>query len=124
MPVLAGIVTEDMKKILVKEPLENEISAIVIFEYEGDISEYVKIQNKYKIIPAASVRMRAGNVQKLANLPFVKQIEPDYVVEAVLDFSIPQIRANEVWKNSTGKGIDIAIVDTGIKKRTELNVVK
>ncbi len=126
--VNAGTVSNDMKKILAKEPLENEIPAIVLFEKSPTSTEIssmpAKVKNTYKIIPAASVRLRAGNVPKLAGLPFVKSIEPDYAVKFVLDKSVPQIQADKVWINATGAGIDVAIIDTGIKKRNDLNVVK
>jgi serine protease AprX len=58
---------------------------------------------------------------KIQNLPYVKRVEKNIKLTASLDESIPIISADDVWKlkdnsgfNITGKGISIAILDTGV----------
>lgn len=60
-------------------------------------------------------------VERIKNLPYVKNIVPDRKIRVCLDESVPMIRADEVWeltdgfgRNITGEGISIAIIDTGV----------
>lgn len=60
-------------------------------------------------------------IQKIKNLPYIKSIFPNYKISATLDTSVPLINADDVWKikdsynrNITGKGVTIAILDTGV----------
>jgi len=60
-------------------------------------------------------------IQKIKNLPYIKTIFPNYKISATLDTSVPLINADDVWKikdsfnrNITGKGVTIAILDTGV----------
>jgi len=66
-------------------------------------------------------RMKEGDRQRIAGLPQVKGVYPDYQVQAMLDESVPLIGAPEVWAMTdahglpvTGKGIRVAVIDTGI----------
>jgi hypothetical protein len=60
-------------------------------------------------------------VDKIKNLPIVKNVYPNYRFSVCLDKSIPLIKASDAWNikdkfgiNITGQGIDVAILDTGI----------
>ncbi len=60
-------------------------------------------------------------VERVKNLPYVKNVFPDKKIRICIDESVPMIRADEVWeltdglgRNITGEGISIAIIDTGI----------
>ena len=60
-------------------------------------------------------------VEKIRNLPYVKSIAPNRKISACLHESVPIIGADDVWQlhdengNSiTGKGVKIAIMDTGV----------
>jgi serine protease AprX len=60
-------------------------------------------------------------VSKIRDLPFVKSIFPNYQFTIFLDYSIPQINVDLIWDlkdktgaNIKGKGISIAILDTGV----------
>ncbi len=58
---------------------------------------------------------RPAEVAALARAPEVDRIWLDLPVHAYLDTSVPKIGAPAVWKSGrTGRGIKIAIVDTGI----------
>lgn len=71
------------------------------------------------------------DIEKIKQMPEVKQVYKNYEVKAFLNESIPLINADDVWRmqipiyhqqdpkeilkeNITGKGIKIAIIDTGI----------
>ena len=60
-------------------------------------------------------------IQKIKNLPYVKNVYPNVKISICLDKSIPVINADDVWElhNSkgdriTGKGVKIALLDTGV----------
>jgi len=65
--------------------------------------------------------IRYDQVQKIKNLPYVKNVIPNMKIYAKLDESIPLINADDVWRtndsygyNVTGKGVTFAILDTGV----------
>ena len=120
--VLAGTITSDLEReIRSKGPLE-KIAVIIQFHEkpaQADINDLkannARIKYVYKIINGAAVELPVMAVQNIARRRYVKLIEPDYVAETVLDKSIPLIDANDVWaKNTTGAGVRVAILDTGI----------
>ena len=128
--VLAGTITSDLEReIRSKGPLE-KIAVIIQFHEkpaQADINDLkannARIKYVYKIINGAAVELPVMAVQNIARRRYVKLIEPDYVAETVLDKSIPLIDANDVWaKNTTGAGVRVAILDTGITTRSEVNI--
>lgn len=97
---------EDICKILDKDVLSQEIFN----------REFINLFNGVAIknIPDEFI-------QKIRNLPYVKSIIPNYKISVTLDISVPLINADDVWKikdsfdtNITGKGVTIAILDTGV----------
>jgi serine protease AprX len=69
----------------------------------------------FRLIPATALRVKAGELKALEEDPRVEAIWPDKPVYALLDVSVPLIRAPQVWeKGFTGRGIKVAVVDTGI----------
>lgn len=56
--------------------------------------------------------------------PFVKNVYPNYEVQALLNESVPLINADRVWQDPrlrdpsgnsiTGRGVNIAVIDTGV----------
>lgn len=56
-------------------------------------------------------------LKEILKHPEVKFISPNFEVKANLYDSVPLIRANQIWRNPynlTGRGIKIAILDTGV----------
>jgi hypothetical protein len=60
-------------------------------------------------------------VSKIKDLPYVKDVFPNIKISVTLDESVPLIDADDVWnmkdaygQNITGKGVSIAILDTGV----------
>lgn len=75
-----------------------------------------KTKYDYKIIGASALEMPAGNLEDLARDPGVKAVYPDYMVHALLDTSIPVIKADQARAifGVFGKNVTIAVLDTGI----------
>src|SRR4030042_2196502 len=78
--------------------------------------EYTGILNGFFIKNISS-----SLVDKIKDLPFIKNVYPNYKFSVCLDESVPLIKASDAWdiQNKfgdyiTGKGINIAILDTGI----------
>jgi serine protease AprX len=105
----------------------------VLVQYEGDdqvssISIELSQENGYEIITelptlaATVVRAPQSAVLKLASHPHIKKLYLDRPVRALLDKAIPTIGLKQPEWNSTytGKGITIAILDTGITPHADL----
>lgn len=73
----------------------------------------------YKLFFGASLKVPRMMLQQIQNLDYVKRIHPDKKVEAVLDESVPLIRADSVWSQygTQGEGVVVGIIDTGIDYR-------
>ena len=61
------------------------------------------------------------HIDEIKELPYVKDIFPNYKISVTLDESIPLINADDVWsientygESFTGQGITIAFLDTGV----------
>ena len=63
-----------------------------------------------------SARIQSASIAEIERIPGVRKVWRDEKVQAYLDTSVPLIRADKVWNDLgvTGKGILVAIVDTGI----------
>ena len=115
---------------------DGRVSAIVSFKSSPDfnslkssfISElssslnlsYYSIKN-LDFVNAVLIDIEPSEIQKIADLQVVEQIDLDRKVQAILDVSRPLIKAEQVWKladsqgrNLTGKGIEVAVIDTGV----------
>jgi hypothetical protein len=76
----------------------------------------------YSLFNGISIKkISKDDIIKIKNLPHIKNVFPNYKIYATLDESVPLINADDVWKmndnfgeNITGKGITIAILDTGV----------
>jgi subtilisin family serine protease len=60
-------------------------------------------------------------VNEIINLPYVKDVVPNYKIHINLDKSVPLVSAKEIWsyhdkngKSLTGNGVKIAIIDSGV----------
>lgn len=93
-----------------------------------DFSKDIKGDKKVKIIGeftnvfnGIALDIDDREVNKLKSSPFVKAVYPNNSVKVNLNESVPLIGADKVWQlkdssgiNLTGKGVNIAILDTGI----------
>ncbi len=77
----------------------------------------MSIQRKYyKSFFGMSVTVPRSAVAVIEQLPYVKKVHENPTVRALLEKSVQQIRANEVWTNYgfRGEGVVVGIIDTGI----------
>ena len=67
----------------------------------------------------ASATIPSRAFRSIAALDYVKAVHLDKTYKAMLDQSVPQIRAPEAWTQfgTRGKGVVVAIIDTGIDYR-------
>jgi serine protease len=82
----------------------------------------ISMQDKLTVARVAPGRVRAV-LDALAREPAVEQAEPSYVYRALFEPNDPRfgeqwhmrtIRAPEAWDLATGKGVTVAVIDTGV----------
>ena len=92
----------------------------IIVRYKSDLSIAARplagpTAQQFTLVPAAAMRATREQIHQLAASPTVERIWPDLQVHTCLDVSAPQIGAPHVWNaGHTGRGIPVAVVDTGI----------
>src|SRR5262245_1416738 len=72
-----------------------------------------------KLANAVAIQAPADAITSISSLPGVRKVELSQIYHAVLDKSVPMIGAPAVWNMSgggpsAGRGVKIAILDTGI----------
>lgn len=110
---------------------------IVIFA-DGKVNKDIilkangKINKELNSLNALAVTLPENMIDVLANTPGVIKVEPDFIVTAsgkpapptpVIpdDWGIQRINAPAAWSSgNTGKGVKIAVLDTGIAAHTDL----
>ncbi len=86
----------------------------------ASVSEAIKVEYTYSLIPAFSGIITEEGLDKLQNNRLVKEVYLDEVRTIFLTDSVPLIDANDVWNftvsryNITGEGESICIIDTGV----------
>ena len=77
------------------------------------------------ILRALSTRATLRSLQQLAVDPRVQRVWLDRPVRALLDVAAPTLRAPALWElGLTGKGITVAVIDTGIHPHADLTLPK
>jgi serine protease AprX len=67
-----------------------------------------------QLMPCVAAEATPDEIERLAQRPEVERIWYDMPVYALLDVSVPHIRANEVWaQGDQGEGVRVAVLDTG-----------
>jgi len=108
-PALATAPLERAQVIIVFKERPN---AALIMELGGEVI------TTYNIIPGLAARVPIGALEELGKNPAVAYIEPDVVVYALeqqVPWGISRIGAPSAWSSSTGAGVKVAILDTGIQ---------
>lgn len=75
------------------------------------------LRHEYRVVANGfAAELFPETIRALASNPDVKRVVDDGRVEAILDVSVPHVRAPEVWSDFgyRGAGVTIAIIDTGI----------
>lgn len=81
----------------------------------------IPVRHTYKVINGFSAKVNIDTLEKLMANGAVTKVWYDRPVEALLDIASPAVNAPQVWSGSdSGKGIGIAILDTGIYPHPDL----
>ncbi len=76
------------------------------------------ILHRYQLAPVFSVRVpNAMAADAIAKNPNVDYMEEDWVVHALAEvtpWGIDEVNAPEAWNQSTGDGVNVCVIDTGI----------
>ena len=76
-----------------------------------------EVQHSFRFLPLVSARLPQSLISKLKDLTEIAYVEDDIIVHAVaqeIPWGVDHIDAELVWSTSTGKGVTVAILDTGI----------
>ena len=72
---------------------------------------------KYKYTPHIAMTVDTDTLDALLSSPDVISVEEDMLVSSTLNWSVPQIGANQLHTNNVkGTGMTVAIIDTGVDK--------
>ncbi len=81
------------------------------------------LKSRLGSVKAAAYSIWGGAIDSVASLPGVKYVSPDRPVQGQLDYSAAAANATIAWKYGwSGKGIGIAVIDSGISQSTDLKV--
>lgn len=104
------------KTLLGKLKTQQEIDVIVLFK-DKPKRETVRgeVRRTFHIIPAISAKITPSEIRRLVTLKGVVKIYENKEVQAILDDSVPMIRADKAWEEGIdGTGVKVCIPDTGI----------
>jgi len=115
-------VSPELDQILNETPDNERVSVIILTE--GAPNEQARdairnadgnINHEYSLIDGVAVDIPKVAARNLAERSFVREVQPDFVMETSLDNSVQQINAEAVQQeNITGGSVDVAVLDTGI----------
>lgn len=110
----------------------NESTEKVIVYFNDDVDEQLilsvggEIEKTYNNFPVAVVEMTEDAVEKLQQAPNVLSVEEDHIVSInnqKLEWGVSKVNAPQSWQSGyTGKGIKVAVVDTGIANHDDLKI--
>ncbi|MUK87572.1 S8 family serine peptidase [Ornithinibacillus sp. L9] len=108
----------------------SEEKVIILFEKNIDKNAVAnakgKVNKEFNHIPAVSMSVSPLALKGLKNNPNVRLIEEDQKIEVkgqVLDWGIEKTATVTAWRSGlTGKGVKIAVVDTGIAAHEDLSI--
>lgn len=108
-----------------------DLTVDVIVGFNGQVDTKIIEQNGgtihtlYSIIPAAYVSLPKNSLAKLASNPQVDYIDQNWDVQALgesVPWGIERVKAPQAWAKSTGTGVKIAVLDTGIGPHSDISV--
>lgn len=80
-----------------------------------------KVKHNFSMISATAIRASSKGLEGIIDHPSVKRIYADREVHALLDVASPTVEAQQLWPEGvTGKGVTVAVIDTGIHDHTDL----
>jgi minor extracellular protease Epr len=131
--ILEDVSDDNVNKIMrdiISSELNNPLRVIVLFKNRVDkgIIEQAqgRLNREYINVPALAITVPSTALQGLRNNPNVELIESDFQVNAtaqVKDWGIDRIGAPNSWQSGlTGRGVRVAIIDTGIARHEDLTI--
>ncbi|OPH48873.1 hypothetical protein BC351_38160 [Paenibacillus ferrarius] len=111
---------------------DSEQRVIVTFKDKKKVNKSLiqkgRIKREGKHAPSLTVTMPSNEVEKLKSDPNVASVEPDIQLQAagqIADWGVTATQATYGWNNGyTGKGVKVAVLDTGISLNHEDLVVE
>lgn len=79
----------------------------------------------YSIIPAVYVSLPEAAIEPLKANPKIAYIEEDGLLKEsgqIVDWGVERVKASQAWSQSTGGGVKVAVLDTGVGPHEDLNV--
>lgn len=114
-------IKQRLKKISVIVQMEKNREMAVSFE-ELAATVGCNVRRELPLINAFSTKVNARNLELLVQNRSVKKVWYDREVNAVLDVASPAVQAPPLWQNGlSGKGIVVAVLDTGIYEHPDLS---
>ncbi|MFN8474812.1 MAG: S8 family peptidase [Anaerolineae bacterium] len=120
-PTLRTMVEVDMGTKSIQEMAQEPKDYPVIVRYRSAVSRSMTadvqapVTQTFDLINAAAMTVNLLELNDITEDPNVALVWADLPVHTMLDTSVPIIRAPEVWAAGfTGRGVTIAIVDTGV----------
>ena len=111
----------------------NSERVIIVFHTKPDtflVAQHGQVHQTFHLIPAVVATLPQPAIEALSRNPHVKYIQKDeYItmvnpvqpagkpVKQVIPWGVDRIDADLAWTTSTGAGVKVAVVDTGIFKR-------
>lgn len=108
---------------IIKTNLLSILGASSFTTDESPTSSEVKILGEFENgLNAVALDINSDQAEKLkTQSPYVQAVYPNLIVHATLMDSVPLINASRAWgvkdstgSNDTGKGVNVAIIDTGV----------
>ncbi|MBA1333630.1 MAG: Serine protease AprX [Firmicutes bacterium] len=95
---------------------DNRVSARAVAESAG-----CRLKKELPLINSFATEVNASSLETLVRDSNVRKIWYDGEVKALLDVATPSVQCVPLWENSvTGKGVTVAVLDTGIYNHPDL----
>ncbi len=113
-----------------QEPLEDSSRYVVIFNGEHDFADIeesgVKLIREYENIHGATIELENSKLESLKDNKAVEIIEKESVVEInaqVTPYAFTNLNMTNKYPNDlTGKGIKVAVIDSGVATHPDLKI--
>ncbi|MBP1992919.1 S8 family peptidase [Paenibacillus eucommiae] len=113
---IQGTLTDPEQRVVVV--FKDKVDKSVIQKAKGKVKKDLK-----KLKAVSSISIPASEIEKLRSNPLVASVEPDIqlqITAQTMDWGVTVVNATYAWNNGyTGKGIKVAVLDSGIEMHHE-----